>query len=301
MVSYRVPNFGNNLAVRSGQGYQKTTLRRDAVVSGRNMGNQYERFFGLQTSLLGLVMSRARKIGWICDQLQKIVDMPQPHNVFGMSINDYWAAVERWNRQKPLNQGERIMEAVGPFYNRRPSTLFYSLKNPIDAHELYTLVHQGLFWAGMSGVTVVHEMPASPNSSEWKYLSWHLNEWMIQAPEFNYNFLRQTGTSSPVQLPPDFGTAANMFAAMEILRTKVVREVFNEPLDFSGKTRIPIPESQLQLLIEMQAMIEAAVWFKAIGYKRADAMSALLALYRNGNFPVAINRNGKVLVLCKQK
>lgn len=263
--------------------------------------NPFERFFKLLYSLMGLVMTGARKIDWLCNQLQQIVNIPQPHKVFGMTIPDYWAAVERWNRQKPLNQGERIMEAVGPFYNKRPPTLFYSLKKPIDVHELFRVVHQGLFWIGMSGVQVVHEMPTPPNNSEWKYLSWRLNEWMIQAPEFSYNFLKLTG-KHPVQIPPGFGTAANMFAAMDALRTNVVREVFNEPLDLSGKPHVPLPEDHFQLLIEMQAMIEAAVWFKAIGYQRTDAMDALLKLYRDGNFPVAINtRTNKVLVFCKRE
>jgi hypothetical protein len=260
------------------------------------MENQFERFFKLHDSLVGLVMSGAREPQWLCDQLQKIVDIPQPHVVFRMTIPEYRAAVQRLDKLRPLNRGEQILEAVGPFYKERPRSL--SAKKALPEQELFDSIHRGVFWSGLSGVRIVHEVPVPSENPNWQSFSQLLNGWMLR--EFGYDFLGHLKDSCSLRVPTGLGDFSGLCSAMDALKNLVLCEVFSEPMDFSRPQPL-LPADRACLLWEMETMITAAAWFKAIGYQRADVMESLLQLYRRGNFPLVIDtRDNKVHVYCSK-
>lgn len=255
------------------------------------MENQYERFFKLLHSLLGLVMSGARKVDWLNGKLQTIVDTPQPHKVFGMTVEEYWEAVGKLSKEYPINRGEQIMEVIGHFCKTKAGWFFPSLQ--LDENILAEEVYKALFWLGTAGIKVVHEVPTESSSFHW--LRATLNNWMLS--ELGYNFYQQSKTTQ-IQFPLKFKSPEILFRAIDHLRATVQKVALVEPVELEGPSQ---NTGQLALLVEMEDMITAAAWFKVIGYERADAMQGLLNLYLKGNYPVGIDtRDNKVLVYCRR-
>ncbi len=104
--------------------------------------NPYERFFTLLYSLLGLVMSGARNIGWLNDKFQEIVNLPKPKEleVPGYSPAALKDLVSWWNDKFPRS-GSAIVTAIGPLLSEETK---FRLKRP--GNNIGTLAQKAIFW-----------------------------------------------------------------------------------------------------------------------------------------------------------
>lgn len=250
--------------------------------------NAWERNSKLYYTLIGLVMSGARSIGWLNERLQAIVDEPNPiYQIPGLPRDFIRKLVEHWDRLLP-SKGHSAVELVGPFFSPE-----LSFKLRPAAENLIERVHEAIFWLDW-GCPVVHTTPSALASRGPN----------LERSRFQYGFQEVAGWLLPEDLLQIFWPLPVEVRGFgyRSLDEKLRNCLWDSLWDYYEEAFEDerVEETPLHVLGDnLRVSLLYALGYLEAGDNRRD-FRPLLELWRSGNLPLGLDHEGNFWVLCAE-
>lgn len=245
--------------------------------------NPFERFFALLYSLLGLVMSGARGIGWLNDKIQEIIDQPKPIlEIEGIAKAQVEVIIRLWEERFP-RRGWAITKLLAPFYS---PYLCFEPKPP--APDLEERVRKAVFWRRITGICVgIHKVNLGELSTQ-NYPNWQcwLHEELLLLTGNLYHDFGNRGFRSRIKDVLDSSLLFKIRAGLEKNEKKGGNWYFRGEAPWSLSKNM-----HNNIVVALEYAVAATIF-------RDYDLRPFLGLWLAGNLPVGFTRNNKLILLC---